>query len=163
MRHVLNTFAVLILSTAIPSLAQQTDNWIWTNPQPHGNNQHALDFVDDHIGYAVGAFGTVMKTTDGGVQWSKVDAGETAGLHSVHFLDASSGYIGGPRQRLRRTTDGSETWTTIQLPREGQFDSLHYAIRWSAASAASGVYLARLESAGSVQVRRMLLPEVMRA
>jgi len=39
--------------------------WIWQNPLPQGNTLQDFSFIDTNNGFAVGARGTILKTTDG--------------------------------------------------------------------------------------------------
>src|SRR4051812_23217205 len=51
-----------------------SSGWSWGNPLPQGNTLRAMAFSGP-TGYAVGDFGTLLKTTDGGVTWSGLPAG----------------------------------------------------------------------------------------
>src|SRR6266849_268151 len=50
------------------SLAQS--GWFWQNPLPQGNPLMAVSFVDANTGTAVGEYGTILRTTDGGATWT---------------------------------------------------------------------------------------------
>jgi photosystem II stability/assembly factor-like uncharacterized protein len=64
--------------------------WVWQNPLPQGNTLQDFSFIDTNNGFAVGARGTILKTTDGGNNWELI-AGETEGdLYSVSFTDSIS-------------------------------------------------------------------------
>src|SRR3954463_15164198 len=53
--------------------------WTWANPLPQGDNLTALAFQGQR-GYAVGEFGTMLRTDDGGASWSGVSTGLTEDL-----------------------------------------------------------------------------------
>jgi photosystem II stability/assembly factor-like uncharacterized protein len=57
--------AVLFL---LPGIGQAW--WFWQNPKPTGNTLRSVCFIDSTTGYAVGDLGTLLKTTDGGLNWS---------------------------------------------------------------------------------------------
>ena len=62
------------LLAALPALAPAnvqvgSSGWLWGNPLPQGNTLRAMSFAGAN-GYAVGDFGTLLKTTDGGTTWS---------------------------------------------------------------------------------------------
>ena len=86
------------------------------NPKPQGNTLNAIDFVNDNIGYSAGAYGTIMKTIDNGVTWSKLNSGTHGEFTNIDFVDANTGYAGGSNQMLRKTTNGGENWNDLQLP-----------------------------------------------
>ncbi len=113
---------ILMLNTAV--FGQLPDNWKWLNPNPQGNSLFAIDFPDNNIGYSVGAFGTIIKTSDAGNSWDQLNSNTQLTLLSVDFINSDEGYAGGFSQLLKKTTDGGIVWSDIQLPREGQFDSL---------------------------------------
>ena len=64
--------------------------------------------VDGQTGYAVGEFGCIIKTTDGGVTWERQTCGNlTSVLNKVHFpVDAQIGYVVGDGGVILKTTDG---------------------------------------------------------
>ena len=49
----------------------------WQNPLPQGNTLTAVHFVNSNVGTAVGKFGTIMHTTDGGNTWTVQESGTT--------------------------------------------------------------------------------------
>ena len=58
----------------------------WTR-QATGNAApiHALNFANEDVGFAVGAFGTILRTTDGGSSWNVCRAGRRrAAILSIH-------------------------------------------------------------------------------
>ncbi|MEO8168733.1 MAG: YCF48-related protein, partial [bacterium] len=110
MSRIATILTMLILAATIVT-AQQADNWVWMNPKPQGNTIRALDFVDNNIGYAAGAYGTILKTVDKGVSWHKLNSGTTDQFLSLCFPDVNTGYVGGPNQLLKKTTNGGESWS----------------------------------------------------
>lgn len=65
--------------------------WFWQNPLPQGNNLSDIYVFDENKAIAVGAIGTVIKTTDGGTSWNSQTSGTTVLLESVHFTDNNTG------------------------------------------------------------------------
>ena len=45
--------------------------------------------------WVVGAFSTILSSTDGGASWSEDSFGEDAQLTSVQFVDDNTAYIAG--------------------------------------------------------------------
>ncbi len=118
---------VAVIFTA-SSYAQLNDNWKWLNPSPQGNTLNSVDFVDNNTGYSAGTYGTLLKTTDGGAEWTQISTGTDRNLISMCFVNASTGYVGGARQLLRKTTDAGQTWQNLQLPVQGQWDTAYYVM-----------------------------------
>jgi photosystem II stability/assembly factor-like uncharacterized protein len=77
-------------------------------------------WADPYAGWAVGnrinGYGTVMRTTDGGTNWTRQGAGQIAdvNLYGVTAVDASTAWtVGDPDSgyaSIYRTTDGGTTW-----------------------------------------------------
>jgi photosystem II stability/assembly factor-like uncharacterized protein len=70
--------------------------------------------LDVDTGYAVGDYGTILKTVDGGQKWNSLAAGNTKLLYDVEFpVNSTTGYVSGESGRLAKTTDGGKTWSPI--------------------------------------------------
>lgn len=77
-----------------------------------------VKFVDAQTGWAVGHWGTILKTVDGGETWSLQRRDSTADqpLFSVAFSNASEGVAVGLWSMMLRTQDGGATWVRVELP-----------------------------------------------
>ncbi|MGH9751868.1 MAG: YCF48-related protein [Blastocatellia bacterium] len=109
-------------------------------------NVTSLHFIDARTGWAVGRNATLLKTTDGGLEWSKVRSIEKLiglpvessnynfGFSDIHFTDAQHGWlIGNFYGRARTdiggvfmTSDGGVTWKRVPLTIKTQHDSGHF-------------------------------------
>jgi hypothetical protein len=63
------------------------------------------------LGFAVGEHGLILKTTDGGVNWTNQLSGTSEWLLSVCFNNSNTGYIVGDDGIIMKTTDGGTSWT----------------------------------------------------
>lgn len=87
-----------------------------------------LYFLNENVGYAVGASGEVVSTRDGGNNWEekKITANR---LRSVVFVSDSEGYIVGDQNNeegvLYETKNGGKTWKAIQC----EYPDLHRIIK----------------------------------
>ena len=71
-----------------------------------------MQFVDEDFGYAVGEFGMVFQTADGGEQWSVIDpVAEEFYPLSLFFADRQHGWVGGVLGIVFATEDGGLSWT----------------------------------------------------
>ena len=84
--------------------------WYWQNPLPQGNTLNGVKFISSTVGWAVGEFGTILYTTDGGTTWTTQTSGTTDDLMDVSFIDANNGWIVGWYGTILNTTDGGTTW-----------------------------------------------------
>lgn len=95
----------------------------------------AAAFTDERHGWAVGQWGTILATTDGGETWDlmRVDTAVDQPLFSVAFKNRNVGWAVGLWSLLLKTEDGGKTWQKIILqkpPDGGNADRNLYKI-WS--------------------------------
>jgi photosystem II stability/assembly factor-like uncharacterized protein len=85
---------------------------------PVSSTLTAVSFADDRTGWAVGHWGAIVKTTDGGETWTlqRSDTSVDQPLFSVYFKDAREGWAVGLWSLMLHTTDGGTTWSTVKLP-----------------------------------------------
>jgi photosystem II stability/assembly factor-like uncharacterized protein len=86
----------------------------------------AVRFVDEQIGFALGEFGTVLATTDGGDTWEPREPipNEFYPM-GVDFLDANTGWAGGLDGVIWQTTDGARTWERQQSVTSAPIYNVH--------------------------------------
>jgi photosystem II stability/assembly factor-like uncharacterized protein len=65
---------------------------------------------DGRTGFAVGALGTLLRTTDAGATWATMTSGTTNDLQSVWFSSSLAGWAAGDGGVLLKTTNGGSTW-----------------------------------------------------
>jgi len=133
----------------------------WTSKSlPNVTN---LYFTDAKTGWAVGKNATLLKTTDGGLEWKKVESIEKViglpiessnynfGFSDIHFADADHGWlIGNFYGRARsniggvfNTSDGGATWRRVPITFQTQYTSgrftpgLLHSIRFTDANTGS--------------------------
>jgi photosystem II stability/assembly factor-like uncharacterized protein len=95
----------------------------------------AVTFIDEKHGWAVGQWGVILATSDGGDVWDlmRVDTSVDQPLFSVAFKNAKVGWVAGLWSLLLKTEDGGKTWKAIELqppPDGGKADRNLYKI-WS--------------------------------
>lgn len=74
---------------------------------------NAVDFVDNLHGWAVGGYGTVLRTSDGGNTWVKLKRPTDWELSVVQFVDKQVGYVASRTEwgcEIWRTTNGGDSW-----------------------------------------------------
>ena len=84
----------------------------------YGDYLESVYFIHSDTGYAVGSSGLIIKTIDGGKEWSVQSYlkpnEKYYNLHSVFFIDANFGYAVGGNDSLGiilKTNNGGTTWT----------------------------------------------------
>jgi photosystem II stability/assembly factor-like uncharacterized protein len=84
--------------------------WCWQRPLPTGNRTKDMAFVDASTGWVVGEGGEILKTQDGGGNWSRRASHVLSDLTHIRFVDASTGWIAGADGVVLRTTDAGANW-----------------------------------------------------
>lgn len=93
-------------------------SWRQASKVPVNATLTGVSFTDHHNGWAVGHWGVILNTADGGETWSlqRLDTSEDRPLFSVHFTDAQHGLAVGLWSLMLQTADGGKTWNAISLP-----------------------------------------------
>lgn len=84
----------------------------WKLAQLGGDAQlTTVQFVDAQFGVAMGEFGTVATTSDGGKSWKKSNLPQKDYYpYAVVFTDKNNGWVSGLAGVNMHTTDGGKTW-----------------------------------------------------
>ena len=93
----------------------ENNNWyIDYETFPYYDNYLSIDMVDTLNGWAVGAGGVIIHTSDG-INWTKqVNPDENARrLDACDFINQSEGWITGALGVFLHTTDGGENWELV--------------------------------------------------
>jgi photosystem II stability/assembly factor-like uncharacterized protein len=121
-------------------LAQFTaySQWFWQNPLPSGNNFSGIHFINHNVGFVVGGYGTLLKSTDQGESWSFVNHDFYEHFNDIVFTDENTGYICGSGGLLIKTTDGGNSWIIQNTYTTSHLVNLHFinsdvglAVGWS--------------------------------
>ncbi len=94
-----------------PSALGGSGGWFWQNPLPQGNYLSSITCADASIAWAVGSGGTILKTTNGGTDWSQQTSGTRRHLSSITCANASTAWAVGSGGTILKTTDGGDNWS----------------------------------------------------
>src|SRR3954462_14535837 len=105
--------AVLLLPAAAHAAPVSVAHagWTWGSPLPQGDNLSSVAFQGQR-GYAVGEFGTMLRTDDGGATWSGISTGLTEDLDQVRMITPATVVVAGGCL-LRRSDDGGKTFRRL--------------------------------------------------
>lgn len=130
------TFNNILFATGNGGIWKSTDNGqTWVAIRYGGSTTKPVlrrfYFVNDDIGFVVGMYGAVLKTTNGGVTFDSLNvraAGNTSNvdLFSVFFINEMVGFVGGANGALYKTSDGGNSWTNISLTNESYIYNIHF-------------------------------------
>ncbi|MFH1101490.1 MAG: YCF48-related protein [Methanobacteriota archaeon] len=94
--------------------------WLMHPDLPMGFDASLLDvcFINPDVGFAVAGVcygqGAVIRSTNGGVDWTTVFWDDSRSVQAVDFPSARVGYAAGNFGMLVKTLDGGETWSYLQ-------------------------------------------------
>lgn len=142
-------------------------NWFapWgTNARVSFNSMH---FSDVNNGWAVGANGLILKTTNAGNSWTYIT---NAGLTShkskaVFFINANTGWIGTKRDSTNivnviRTTNAGATWSWQPVASQYSIFSIHFFDEYNGGLTADyGVILHTINGGVSVNNISTIIPD----
>src|SRR5258705_1533431 len=95
------TFGGILLLTTVPLKAE----WNWQSPLPQGNSLRDVQFIDASNGWAVGEYGTVVHTTNGGLSWYEQEFARTDNILAISMISADEGWAAGDNGVILHTTD----------------------------------------------------------
>ena len=118
----LTAFCLLVASAAFATPGtwrrQPTASLAWL---------HAVFFLDQNRGWAVGSRGTLLSTTDSGKTWQKETQPTEDAIRDIYFSDEENGWLvcersiyalrsnDEPRAYLLKTNDGGQHWSRVNL------------------------------------------------
>ena len=118
-------FTLLIILCSIQIVNSQT-GWQWVNPYPQGNTLEQVQMLNSSTGYAVTTSNSVIKTINGGVNWSILSVNSSAQLFSVFFTDVNTGYVCGNNGSIYKTINGGTNWAALQSGTTLYMDQIYF-------------------------------------
>lgn len=109
------------ISLTYAQFAVQTN--LSVKPTPHYLRD--VKFADANIGWSVGDFGTIIKTTDGGTTWILQTSNTFVQLNAIAVLSTSNVVVVGASSTILRTTDGGATWTSNTISPSFTIQDIH--------------------------------------
>lgn len=84
--------------------------------QPSGVSSYLrdLEFINSKTGWVCGDGGTILKTTNGGINWVQQSGIPNKALFSIHPVDSNVVYCVGWYETILKTTNGGGNWQIIR-------------------------------------------------
>ncbi len=102
-----------ILTLFLFSLIQQANSQQIANPDTIANLRDIF-FIDEEYGWVVGSNGTIIKTTNGGINWEVIHLTLSESISSVFFTSRDNGWLTTTyNDKIYRTTNGGVNWEHI--------------------------------------------------
>lgn len=90
--------------------------WVMQN-SPVTSGLYDMQFIDINTGWICGTNSTILKTTNGGINWvQQVSPISGRELNAIQMIDLNSGYIVGWTNTVLKTTNGGINWNQITGP-----------------------------------------------
>lgn len=81
------------------------------------------DYIPDYPQYRPSV---ILKTNDGGLNWTNLMSDTSGQFYSVHFLDPDTGFVAGNSGRIMKTTDGGQTWDQLASGIQERISSIRF-------------------------------------
>ncbi|MFP5042564.1 YCF48-related protein [Parasediminibacterium sp. JCM 36343] len=110
-------------------------------------NLFSVYFANQTTGWAVGASGTILNTTDGGSTWTSQSVG-TNNFNSVRFTDANFGCAVGNRGTIITTNNGGSTWNMQSSGTTATLYSVFFVSStqgWAVGAGSTGIILTTID------------------
>jgi len=150
-------FLIVFLFEYLSAQTPTKNGWFWQYPKPQGNTLNDIYIFNRDTAIAVGDLGSVIKTTDGGGNWSVEHhtAGTLQDLKGVYFIDQLRGWaVGG--NTLIKTEDGGSSWTEIQTNTPLAMRAVHFVdIDTGIVIGDEGIILRTTDSGNSWDIRKI--------
>ena len=91
--------------------------WVLQSPLPTTETLLSIKFVNKNTGFISGTNGIILKTTNIGFSWSKINTGFAYhSLMAIDFFDENTGLVVSDTGIVLKTSDGGNSWYQINIP-----------------------------------------------
>lgn len=92
-------------------------DWKWVNPKPCNSSLFDIHFAPSkQFGGACGEMGTIITTTDGGVNWSLTILPGEKIFNAIFWVDENHGFVCGETGTIYKTSNAGANWQNISYP-----------------------------------------------
>jgi len=89
--------------------------WEWQNPYPQGNHLNEVFCINQCEGWVAGDLGSVLKTTDGGMTFEKMECPVQVNLNTVEFFNSNLGFCAGDHGTLLKVNTDGISWSILEV------------------------------------------------
>ena len=86
---------------------------------------NSIYMLTENVGWAVGGFGTIIKTENGGLNWNAKLVDTRRDLNGVFFVNTHIGWTVGTHGVIARSSSGGETWAVLPSGVELDLNSIY--------------------------------------
>ncbi len=107
----MNTQKIISLLTAIIfQINLHAQSWAAFGNTNTTADLKAIQMLNTNLGYACGGNGVIIKTTDGGANWTPQTTNVSITLRDIFFFDQNNGWAIGESGTILHTVDGGANW-----------------------------------------------------
>lgn len=119
-------FLLIYIIFTFPSNAEsEIGGWKMQNTSTH-SNLNDIYFIDSLTGWVCGDSGSILKTSNGGNNWTYIHSVNIDKIYSISFKTNQLGYCSGSNGTILKTIDGGNNWTVLLTGIECTFYYLKY-------------------------------------
>lgn len=127
---------------------RSTDNGeTWNALDITGDFYKDIQFVSNQVGYILGQSGTILKTTNGGIEWEEIrsqsDFEKVSGFNEFEFVDENNAVIIADDGQIFQSEDAGQSWNRFELKGAPDLLGLHYSDKSSVYVCGKNGFLAR--------------------
>ena len=119
----------------------------WNTLDITGDFFKDIQFVSDQVGYILGQSGTILKTTNGGIEWEEIrsqsDFERVTGFNKFEFIDGNNAVIVADDGQIYQSEDAGQSWRRFELNGAPDLLGLHYSDKSSVYVCGKNGFLAR--------------------
>lgn len=121
----------ILFLTLLLSPSTLISQWQWQNPYPQGNNLDDIFFINQNTGWICGQAGTVLKTTNKGIDWNYYPVKIPDAIMGIQFINEYTGFAAswdwGTTGSIYKSTNGGINFSLIkQINNNGCSDVYFY-------------------------------------
>ena len=99
---------------------------VWSVATISSFDINCIFVFDEFRAILAGTGGNIMKTTDGGANFSAETSGTSQDIKSIYFLNDVTGYICGGAGMIRKSTDGGTSWFALSSGTSANLNSIKF-------------------------------------
>ena len=125
-RILIVSFLFVLTFTNVDLFSQVQSGWYWVNPKPQGNHLTTIAYLNNNIIVAAGWNGAIIRSSNGGVDWSYYRYNTTRDFRKLKFNNQNTGFVVGDSSLFLKTTDSGISWTRLPIFSAENFYDIHF-------------------------------------
>lgn len=110
----------------LDQISNGTGVWTELNPNVRRTDYLGVSFINQDIGWAVGAEGSIIKTTDGGLNWRSINSGVSVVLKTLGSFNGNIIITAGDFGTVLLSADLGETWQQLNIGATSNFWNIQF-------------------------------------